>query len=39
MRKTSIGEEDETEDNSEDEEKGVLRTIMILITMMKSMTT
>ena len=39
MRKTSIGEEDETEDNSEDEEKGVLRKIMILITMMKSMTT
>ena len=39
MRKTRIDEEAETEDNSEDEEKGVLRTITMLIIMMMSMKT
>ena len=42
MRKTRIDEEDETENNSElseDGEETVLRTIMILITMMMSVKT
>ena len=39
MRKTRIDEGAETEDNSEDEENGVLRKIMMLIIVMMSMKT